>query len=383
MAEAVENASVFVLCFSEYYKASPNCRAEAMYAFRLKKNIVPVRVQERYIPDGWLGFLIGTELYYDISDDDYFELNVNKLAREIYCRIRHARRRDSVRHLERKFVAEVQLDHQYVLSEPFAPTATSARARDDPPPPPERSQLGVKKRNIFYQPPSDMSFTGLLARTGAASNKSPAHTNGSSGVQSHPASNGLKAGDSPSPLKPSKPSPPPPPVSSRNFSPSACTYAQTSKWSSLDDSHPHHVPVFSSALSSSGERSNFEVRPPDCTPMPMPAQQSMSRPQQQRLLAAASCTTDAPSPSDRSLAYAGAGNGHSHSSGISSACASAVHSPRPAAAVLPAYYSWSPEQVQQWLLLEQLPELLERCARSHPIRVNPIFCTLRFILLQY
>ena len=159
MAEAVENAAVFVLCFSEYYKASPNCRAEAMYAFRLKKNIVPVRVQERYIPDGWLGFLIGTELYYDISDEDYLELNVNKLAREIYCRLRPSRRRDSVRNLEPKFVAEVQLDHQYVLSEPLA----CARAPDECARPPERTQLGAKKH--LNPPPSDMSFTGLLGAT--------------------------------------------------------------------------------------------------------------------------------------------------------------------------------------------------------------------------
>lgn len=32
MAEAVENASVFLMCVSEKYYLSPNCRLEAEYA---------------------------------------------------------------------------------------------------------------------------------------------------------------------------------------------------------------------------------------------------------------------------------------------------------------------------------------------------------------
>ena len=49
-----------ICCISNSYfsQASPNCRAEAQYAFRLKKPIIPVRVQDGYIPDGWLGTVL-------------------------------------------------------------------------------------------------------------------------------------------------------------------------------------------------------------------------------------------------------------------------------------------------------------------------------------
>ena len=40
MAKAVENSSVVLVCVSQRYKESPNCRAEAKYAFQLRKDII-------------------------------------------------------------------------------------------------------------------------------------------------------------------------------------------------------------------------------------------------------------------------------------------------------------------------------------------------------
>ncbi len=60
MAEAVENSSVFLMCVSEKYYLSPNCRLEAEYAIRLQKPIIPLIMQEDYMPLGWLGIIIGT-----------------------------------------------------------------------------------------------------------------------------------------------------------------------------------------------------------------------------------------------------------------------------------------------------------------------------------
>jgi len=40
---------------------------EAEYTFRLHKPIIPLRLEPRYIPDGWLGALCGNNLIYDFS----------------------------------------------------------------------------------------------------------------------------------------------------------------------------------------------------------------------------------------------------------------------------------------------------------------------------
>jgi len=67
MAKAVESSHVFCMAMSRKYKESPNCRAEAEYAFNLRKPIIPVLVEANYRPDGWLGAILGTKLYFDFS----------------------------------------------------------------------------------------------------------------------------------------------------------------------------------------------------------------------------------------------------------------------------------------------------------------------------
>lgn len=44
------------------------CRTEAEYAFQQRKKIVPLIMESGYRPTGWLGALIGTRLYFDLSD---------------------------------------------------------------------------------------------------------------------------------------------------------------------------------------------------------------------------------------------------------------------------------------------------------------------------
>ena len=53
MANAVETSKVILVCYSTEYKESSNCRAELEYAFSNGKRLVPVRMQEKYPPDGW------------------------------------------------------------------------------------------------------------------------------------------------------------------------------------------------------------------------------------------------------------------------------------------------------------------------------------------
>ncbi|XP_059138489.1 uncharacterized protein LOC131926912 [Physella acuta] len=67
MALAVEDSWVVLFCMSKHYKDSPNCRTEAEYTFQQHKEYIILRMTSSFVPDGWLGMLLGARLYYDFS----------------------------------------------------------------------------------------------------------------------------------------------------------------------------------------------------------------------------------------------------------------------------------------------------------------------------
>ena len=83
MAKAVENASVVLVCVSHQYKESPNCRSEAEYAYQLRKDIIPLMMQQNYKPDGWLGMIVGTKLWIDLRNNFNVEAAIGKLKKEL------------------------------------------------------------------------------------------------------------------------------------------------------------------------------------------------------------------------------------------------------------------------------------------------------------
>jgi len=83
MAKAVENASVVLVCVSQRYKESPNCRSEAEYAYQLRKDIIPLMMQRKYKADGWLGMIVGTKLWIDFQSKHVIEAGVGKLVKEL------------------------------------------------------------------------------------------------------------------------------------------------------------------------------------------------------------------------------------------------------------------------------------------------------------
>ena len=83
MAKAVENSSVVLVCVSERYKESPNCRSEAEYAYQLRKDIIPLMMQRKYRGDGWLGMLVGTKLWFDFQSKQSIEPGITKLIKEL------------------------------------------------------------------------------------------------------------------------------------------------------------------------------------------------------------------------------------------------------------------------------------------------------------
>lgn len=70
MAEAIEGSYLVLMCMSSAYKESANCRLEASYAHKSKKNVIPLLVEEGYSPTGWLGLLVGNALWYAAYTSD-------------------------------------------------------------------------------------------------------------------------------------------------------------------------------------------------------------------------------------------------------------------------------------------------------------------------
>ncbi|KAI0220723.1 hypothetical protein LSAT2_027811, partial [Lamellibrachia satsuma] len=83
MANAVQDASVVLVAASQKYKDSVSCRTEAEYAYSLRRDIIPLIVEPHYKPDGWLGPLVLTKLYFNFTKETHFDASMAKLVKEI------------------------------------------------------------------------------------------------------------------------------------------------------------------------------------------------------------------------------------------------------------------------------------------------------------
>ena len=124
MAKAVENSSAVLICVSERYKESPNCRSEAEYAYQLRKDIIPLMMQRNYRGDGWLGMLVGTKLWFDFQSKHVLEQGVRKLIRELGGRGKELDVTDGPSELA---VRAVQAD---VLASPSSPGVSTWTNKD-------------------------------------------------------------------------------------------------------------------------------------------------------------------------------------------------------------------------------------------------------------
>ncbi|XP_041369843.1 uncharacterized protein LOC121383801 isoform X2 [Gigantopelta aegis] len=84
--EAIDKSSVFLMCMSNNYKQSQNCRTEAEYAFSIKKDIVAVVMERGYHAEGWLQTIKGDHLFFDLSGKYPFETKMRQLIRELGAR---------------------------------------------------------------------------------------------------------------------------------------------------------------------------------------------------------------------------------------------------------------------------------------------------------
>ena len=56
---------------------------EAEYTFQLHKDIIPLMMENKYRPDGWLGFIVGSKFWIDFSEKHKIDMNANKLVKEL------------------------------------------------------------------------------------------------------------------------------------------------------------------------------------------------------------------------------------------------------------------------------------------------------------
>ncbi|XP_025080765.1 uncharacterized protein LOC112556198 isoform X2 [Pomacea canaliculata] len=132
MAEAVENAAVVLLCMSEKYKQSPNCRTEAEYTFQQRKEYIPLMMQKKYRPDGWLGAILGAKLFFDFSGKYPFEKSMQGLLKELRGRGQLSHMTDSTDEVDGLIAAE---NHMLIEGNPHKTTVAAHMAlsmsRDD------------------------------------------------------------------------------------------------------------------------------------------------------------------------------------------------------------------------------------------------------------
>jgi len=83
MSEAVEQSSLIIIGLSSAYKESQACRTEANYAYRLKKNVLFVMAEEDYTPKGWLGAMLGNDLWYNPWGPEGFEEVSKRIVEQI------------------------------------------------------------------------------------------------------------------------------------------------------------------------------------------------------------------------------------------------------------------------------------------------------------
>ena len=82
MATAIESSEIVVICMSNPYKQSAYCRSEAEYAYTRQRKIIPLVMEKKYRPDGWLGFICASKLYVDFTKMD-FDTALQKLLAQI------------------------------------------------------------------------------------------------------------------------------------------------------------------------------------------------------------------------------------------------------------------------------------------------------------
>ncbi|XP_071476148.1 uncharacterized protein [Diadema antillarum] len=83
MAKAVQQSAVVLVGMTRKYKESQHCRTEATYAYTLNKDIIPLKLQDGFSPDDWLGALCGMKKYVSLCSETGFDEGLQELVAEL------------------------------------------------------------------------------------------------------------------------------------------------------------------------------------------------------------------------------------------------------------------------------------------------------------
>ena len=91
MAEAVSGAKLVIMCISEKYETSINCRKEYTYVDKLGKPFVPVYVQQNFkaTKGKALDFILGDKLYYNLYNEETFTKDISNVIVGIKKMLNH------------------------------------------------------------------------------------------------------------------------------------------------------------------------------------------------------------------------------------------------------------------------------------------------------
>ncbi|CAF3473062.1 unnamed protein product [Rotaria sp. Silwood1] len=109
MAQAIETSDIILICMSNPYKQSAYCRSEAEYAYTRQRLIIPLVMEKKYRPDGWLGFICASKLYVDFTKTD-FEQAFQKLISQIQLH-----RQQTLSSSMKKYEQKTPLTHDGVI----------------------------------------------------------------------------------------------------------------------------------------------------------------------------------------------------------------------------------------------------------------------------
>lgn len=74
-----------ILLISEVYFCA-DAFLEAEYAFKLRKPIIPLKMERNYEAREWLGLILGSKLFFEFTDKYPFESKMSGLIKEVLSR---------------------------------------------------------------------------------------------------------------------------------------------------------------------------------------------------------------------------------------------------------------------------------------------------------
>jgi hypothetical protein len=129
MGKAVEESELILVCMSSLYQKSQACRTEGEYCYKLKKNIIPL-MMEQFQPTEWLGALLGSKLYYPCTTEDEIKRNLPQIIKGIEINVPKSEDEIKKQEDEEKITDDIKNDEVKITINPPNPPCEQVQPRD-------------------------------------------------------------------------------------------------------------------------------------------------------------------------------------------------------------------------------------------------------------